>query len=217
MIDMEDYLKQIDDIILSGGGSQKTIQLMGLGLQLNPGIWDPTRGKTSQMMIDILADYPINKVTRALDVGTGSGILALILKQRGIISVDAIDLSNSCVVNAALNAKKNNLELNIFRSDLFSATEHRYDLVLFNSPATHPLRRGRREELAGLWSNEENVLERFAQEWLKYKTPNGRALVTYSEFEDYSPLQAPILKTVKKRLLTSSRGAGSESGILELY
>jgi len=70
---------------------------------------------------------------RCLDLGTGSGYVAIYLAQRGL-QVDATDISERALSLARQNAARNGVAVNLFRSDLFSATEGLYDVIAFNPP-----------------------------------------------------------------------------------
>lgn len=78
------------------------------------------------------------KVTRAVDVCTGSGCLAILLaKQFPRATVDAIDLSAEALDVARINVKEHGLgrRVRLHRSDVFDAVpEERYDIILSNPP-----------------------------------------------------------------------------------
>ncbi|MBF0614991.1 MAG: 50S ribosomal protein L3 N(5)-glutamine methyltransferase [Magnetococcales bacterium] len=81
---------------------------------------------------------PASRVRRILDLGTGSGCLAIALalaypKAR----VDAVDLSAEALKVAAINRERFGLQrrLRLIRSDLFAALgKERYDLIVTNPP-----------------------------------------------------------------------------------
>jgi methylase of polypeptide subunit release factors len=75
----------------------------------------------------------IKNIKNALDMGTGTGIIAIELAKRSF-DVTATDISNKAVRLAMLNIKNNNVKVNIFQSDLFDKVSGKFDLIVFNSP-----------------------------------------------------------------------------------
>ena len=75
----------------------------------------------------------IKNIKNALDMGTGTGIIAIELAKRSF-DVTATDISNKAIRLAMLNIKKNNVKVNIFQSDLFDKVSGKFDLIVFNSP-----------------------------------------------------------------------------------
>ena len=73
---------------------------------------------------------------KILDVGTGTGCIALMLKKLYPEStVDACDISFEALDLAKENSEINNLEINLFQSDLLSDVEEvDYDLIVANLP-----------------------------------------------------------------------------------
>ncbi|MGB9624208.1 MAG: methyltransferase [Phycisphaerae bacterium] len=70
---------------------------------------------------------------RVLDLGTGTGILAIVLAKAGI-DVAATDISAAAVRTARGNAARNGVCFDCYRSDLLKAVEGRFDLIAFNPP-----------------------------------------------------------------------------------
>ena len=73
---------------------------------------------------------------KILDVGTGTGCIALMLKKLYPEStVDACDISLEALDLAKENSEINNLEINLFQSDLLSDVEEvDYDIIVANLP-----------------------------------------------------------------------------------
>lgn len=74
-----------------------------------------------------------------LDIGTGTGIIALMLAQKSLAEIDAIDIDESAFIqakeNVALCQWKN--RIHVFHSSLQAFTtksEHQYDLIVSNPP-----------------------------------------------------------------------------------
>lgn len=77
-------------------------------------------------------------VTRAADVGTGAGCLAILLARRfPRAQVDATDVSAAALAVARLNVEQHDLadRVTLYRSDVFDALPHaRYDVIVCNPP-----------------------------------------------------------------------------------
>lgn len=77
--------------------------------------------------------------SRILDVGTGTGLIALMLAQRSKAVVDAIDIDADACLQAQENAESSLFagRINVSHSDLVDfaqASTHLYDLIVSNPP-----------------------------------------------------------------------------------
>jgi len=70
---------------------------------------------------------------RALDLGAGSGYVAIYLALAGW-QVDAVDVSQRALEQTRHNAEINGAVVNVFYSNLFSAIEGMYDVIACNPP-----------------------------------------------------------------------------------
>lgn len=92
---------------------------MGLDLIVTPDVLIP-RSETESLVQWILDDIPKNYPISALDIGTGSGCIALALKKfRPEWNVTALDVSESALKVANRNAEKLNLNISLIQADLF--------------------------------------------------------------------------------------------------
>lgn len=80
-----------------------------------------------------LAISQTTPATRVLDVGTGTGIIALCLAKLGR-PVVASDLSRGAVRTALANARRHGVALDCRQSDLLESIDGRFDLIVFNPP-----------------------------------------------------------------------------------
>ncbi len=89
----------------------------------------------TEYMIEIIKNN-IDMPKKILDVGTGTGCIALMMKKLFPDSeVHAVDISNDALSLAKENAEINNLEVNFYQSDLLSNVEILdFDLIVANLP-----------------------------------------------------------------------------------
>ena len=89
----------------------------------------------TEFLIELIKNNSDNP-KKILDVGTGTGCIALMLKKLYPEStVDACDISLEALDLAKENAAINNLEINLFQSDLLGDVEEvDYDIIVANLP-----------------------------------------------------------------------------------
>ncbi len=110
----------------------------GLRFEVTPDVLVP-RSPIAEMILTGFAPWcQASGIRRALDIGTGSGCLAIAMAAHLGADVDAVDISP-----AALDVAKNNVGLHdledsvhVFQSDVYAALgdEHQYDLIVSNPP-----------------------------------------------------------------------------------
>ena len=89
----------------------------------------------TEYMIEIIKNN-IDTPKKILDVGTGTGCIALMMKKLfPDAEVHAVDISNDALSLAKENAEINNLEVNFYQSDLLNNVETLdFDLIVANLP-----------------------------------------------------------------------------------
>ena len=89
----------------------------------------------TEFLIELIKNKSDNP-RKILDVGTGTGCIALMLKKLYPESiVDACDISLEALDLAKENSEINNLEINLFHSDLLKGVEDfDYDIIVANLP-----------------------------------------------------------------------------------
>ena len=92
------------------------------------------RPETEELVELILAENPGTNLS-VLDIGTGSGAIALALaKNKQDWSVTAADISQDALDVASENAKKQNLQIFLKKSDCFTEISEKYDIIVSNPP-----------------------------------------------------------------------------------
>lgn len=75
-----------------------------------------------------------NKQVSVLDIGTGSGCIAITIAKNISSKVDAVDISEGAIKVAKDNCIHNSVDINIFKSDIFSNVNKKYDVIISNPP-----------------------------------------------------------------------------------
>ena len=75
-----------------------------------------------------------DKKVDILDIGTGSGCIAITLKKEIDCDVIASDISTDAIDVAKDNAKLNKVSINFVNSDVFSDISSKYDVIISNPP-----------------------------------------------------------------------------------
>ncbi len=88
--------------------------------------------ETTHMMIQhILKNDFKNK--SVLDMGCGTGVLAILAEMKGAKSIDAIDIDNWCYLNSLENVKRNNCKnISAYEGDVSLLKNKKYDVILAN-------------------------------------------------------------------------------------
>lgn len=108
--------------------------------------------------IKLIKEY-FNRRVDILDIGTGSGCIAITLSKMLDCSVDGVDLSKDALLIARENNKLNNTDVNFYQSDVFSNVSRKYDVIISNPPYI-----SRDEEIMDIVYNNEPHMALFADD-----------------------------------------------------
>jgi ribosomal protein L11 methyltransferase len=88
--------------------------------------------ETTHMMIEyILATDLINK--SVLDMGCGTGVLAILAMKKGAINVEAIDIDNWSYLNSLENISRNDCEqITVLQGDVSLLKSQKFDVIIAN-------------------------------------------------------------------------------------
>ena len=93
------------------------------------------RPETEELVEWLLTDFADQKDLKVLDMGTGSGAIAIsISKEHPDWQVDAADISAKALQVAGLNNEMNKTNVRFIESDLFNAINEDYDAIISNPP-----------------------------------------------------------------------------------
>tara|TARA_R100001369_G_scaffold954_4_gene3174 strand:+ start:43867 stop:44700 length:834 start_codon:yes stop_codon:yes gene_type:complete len=86
---------------------------------------------THMMLQHILKNEWVGK--RVLDMGCGTGVLAILAEMKGATALDAIDIDNWCYLNTRENVDRNNCtHINVYEGTAEMLKEKQYDVVIAN-------------------------------------------------------------------------------------
>lgn len=112
-------------------------EVAGLRLKVGPGVFHPKIFLTSKFFAEYLQRQDF-RGRSVVEVGTGSGILALSAAKAGAAQVLALDINPQAVATAAANAELNGLpQVEARQSNLFSAVDRSetFDVVISSPPS----------------------------------------------------------------------------------
>ena len=75
-----------------------------------------------------------NKNLDIVDLGTGSGCIAITLKKELDCNVEAVDISDKALEVAKSNAKLNDVDINFYLGDMLKPLNKKYDVIISNPP-----------------------------------------------------------------------------------
>lgn len=147
-----------------------------------PGVFPPH--PETELLASVLAEHG-GRAGRALDLCTGSGVLALALARLGAAEVTAVDLGRRAVLSTRLNARRHGVCIRALRGDLFGPVGgQRFDLITSNPPyvpaptAALPRHAAARAWDAGL--DGRALLDRICAQAARHLAPGGSLLLTHS-------------------------------------
>ena len=154
-------------------------ELGGVSLVVLPDVFHPGLFFSSKLLAEVVGREPLEGKL-VLEVGTGSGFLALLAARRAQRTVGT-DINPEAARALKINALLNHLEdkVEARQGDLFaSVTGERFDVIIFNPPYFA----GEAKDLwEHSWRDVNQVRARFVAEAAGYLRPGGRVLVSDSD------------------------------------
>lgn len=102
-------------------------------IRLDPGLAFGTGGHTTTQLVLLAMERAIVKPMSVLDVGTGSGILAIAASKLGANHVLGTDISDEAVTAAKENIALNDVDnIDVRKANLLKDIDDKYDLIVAN-------------------------------------------------------------------------------------
>ncbi len=175
-------VRRLQRILTDRRRAAEGLSVPGLGatITLLPHVYVPG----DQSVPGMFAEYgALIRGRRVLDMGTGTGVLALLAARLGAASVVATDINPQAVANARLNVERLGLGGLVDvrdASDLFAAVPGEvFDLILFNAPWIQGEPRTLYD--TGLYDPGYRVLDGFLAAAPAHLAPAGVILLQYSD------------------------------------
>ena len=157
------------------------ITVSGHEIIVLPGVFSPKYFTDSEWFAGEVAAIARNK--RLLEIGTGTGIVALVAALRGA-SVVATDINRQAVKNAQLNFQRHEVSAVAVLGDMYAPipTAERFDVIFWN----HPFNRGTKPAKNALemaaFDFEYQSLQRYIRNGHTYLNASGQLLLGTGAF-----------------------------------
>jgi methylase of polypeptide subunit release factors len=184
-------LRELLGIVGAHEWRRRGIEVPALGARIHPhyGVYAPVRGEYVELVAAAAVEWPVAG-KRAYDVGTGTGVLALVLARAGA-RVVATDVEPAAVACARENAATLRLSdrVEAVQADLFPEDAEPADLVVSNPPwlpaeAASPLERA-------VYDPGGRFLERLLLALPGRLAPGGEAWIVVSDLAERLGLRPP--------------------------
>ncbi|QKQ99897.1 methyltransferase [Metallosphaera tengchongensis] len=176
-------------------GDRRIIEFLGFKLCLNENVYEPA--EDSELLASIL---DLTEKEKVVDVGSGTGILSLVLSKRDI-RVLAIDINPFASEETLCSAKINDVDIDVINCDGLSCVRDGivFDAIVFNPPYL-PVQETK-EWIGFSWSGGEGGLKALEKILNDFKAKRG--YFVYSSFTDEEKLnkllESKSLKLVKRK------------------
>ena len=180
-------LRELQGLIGAHEWRKKGVAIPALGQRIHPhyGVFSPVRGE----YVGLVADAPLPRLTPSLafDIGTGTGVLAAVLAQRGIQRIIATDQDPRALSCARDNLARLKLahQVELLETDLFPPG--RAPLVVCNPPWL-PARPSSAIEYA-IYDPDSRMLRGFLGGLAAHLAPGGEGWLILSDLAEHLGLR----------------------------
>lgn len=181
-------LRELLGIIGAHEWRRKGVEIAALGERIHPhyGVFAPIRSE----YVGLVAKAPLPTPTpvTAFDIGTGTGVLAAVLSNRGISRVIATDMDSRALICARDNLRRLGLQetVSVIAADLFP--QGRAPLIVCNPPwlparPSSPLERA-------VYDPDSNMLRGFLSGLATHLEPGGEGWLILSDLAEHLGLRS---------------------------
>ena len=161
------------------------IEVAALGERIHPayGVFAPTRDEYIDLVADAAWPSGVDRPV-VFDLGTGTGVLAVLLARRGAGDVVATDINPRAVRCAKDNADRLGVadRVRVEEADLWPAAPERADVVVCNPPWIPGRPTSALEQ--GIYDPKSDVLHRYLGELAQHLTPQGEGWLILSDLAE---------------------------------
>ncbi|MEV0700106.1 methyltransferase domain-containing protein [Saccharopolyspora sp. NPDC050389] len=174
-------------------GRPAEFELLGLRWDLLPEVFAPIHTASTELFSQWL---PYPNGGSFLEIGCGTGVIAVTAALRGCASVSAVDIVPAAVRNTGMNAARHGVadRVRVLRSDMFDAldADQRFDVVFWNSnviPAPADFDCALPTQRA-IFDPGYAAHDRYLREGIARLTENGRLFLGFNSLGDLARLRA---------------------------
>ena len=109
------------------------VEFYGSIIEVNEDVLIP-RFETEELVYRVIKRLKNKKNLDIVDLGTGSGCIAISLAKNLNSNVDAVDISKEALEVAKKNAINNKVNINFYLGDMLNPLNKKYDLIISNPP-----------------------------------------------------------------------------------
>ncbi len=164
---------------------KKGVEIAQLGARIHPhyGVFSPVRGE----YLELVQQAPLPSTELAFDIGTGTGVIAALLAQRGVRHIIATDQDQRALDCARDNLSRLGLseKVEVIEADLFPAGQA--PLIVCNPPWI-PARPSSSVEYA-VYDPDSRMLRGFLSGLAAHLTPGGEGWLIISDIAEHLGLR----------------------------
>ncbi len=178
-------LREILGLIGAHEWRRNGVEIPALGARIHPyyGVFSPVRGE----YLNLIAEAPLPTTRLAFDIGTGTGVIAALLAQRGVEKVIATDQDARALACARENLLRLDLRdrVDVMETDLFPAGKA--PLIVCNPPWI-PARPNSAIEYA-IYDPDSRMLRGFLNGLAEHLEPKGEGWLILSDLAEHLGLR----------------------------